>query len=187
VFWNPRKHDAHEGSDYFNVKIIDISLAHFNYYQMIIDKNILFLSKLHEGVNIIQYDQKQFKPTKYECQWGAKSWLWQAKIINYLTSFSLKACMHACSESTLRWPKKVHKYCFSKLMQLSTSTKLILKEIFIIYTQNEVVQLLSNAIIKGNYIFWLILNNWRIYLWENKTCNKILQSANIFLNDSYNY
>jgi hypothetical protein len=61
--------------------------------------------------------------------------------------------MHACSESTLHWPKKVQKYCFAKLMQLSTSTKLILKDIFIIYTQNEVVQLLSNAIIKGNYIF----------------------------------
>jgi hypothetical protein len=44
-------------------------------------------------------------------------------------------------------------------MQLSTSTKLILKEIFIYYIQNEVAQLLSNVIIKGNYIFWLILNN----------------------------
>jgi hypothetical protein len=35
-------------------------------------------------------------------------------------------------------------------MQLSTSTKPILKEVSINYTENKVVQLLDNAIIKGN-------------------------------------
>jgi hypothetical protein len=44
-------------------------------------------------------------------------------------------------------------------MQLSTSTKPILKEVFINYTQNEVVQLPNNVIFEINYIFWLILND----------------------------
>ncbi len=52
-------------------------------------------------------------------------------------------------------------------MQLSTSTKQILKEGFINYTQNKVVQLPNNAIIKGNYMFWLILND------EKYICEKI--------------
>jgi hypothetical protein len=42
---------------------------------------------------------------------------------------------------------------YFKTMQLSTSTKLILKEVFINYTQNKVVQLPSNEIVKRNYIF----------------------------------
>jgi hypothetical protein len=44
-------------------------------------------------------------------------------------------------------------------MQFSTSTKPILIEFFINYTQNKVVQLPNNAIVKGNYIFGLILND----------------------------
>ncbi len=54
-----------------------------------------------------------------------------------------------------------------KIGQLSTSTKLILKEGFINYTQNKVIQLPNNAIIKGNHIFWLIWND------EKNICEKI--------------
>jgi hypothetical protein len=43
---------------------------------------------------------------------------------------------------------------FSKTMWLSTSTKPILKEVFINYTQNKVVQLPNNAIVERNYIFY---------------------------------
>jgi hypothetical protein len=39
-------------------------------------------------------------------------------------------------------------------MQLSTSIKPILKEVFINYTQNKVVQYPNNEIIKGNHIFY---------------------------------
>jgi hypothetical protein len=42
---------------------------------------------------------------------------------------------------------------FFKIMQLSTSMKPILKEVFINYTQNMVVQLPNNANVKRNYIF----------------------------------
>jgi hypothetical protein len=38
-------------------------------------------------------------------------------------------------------------------VKLSISTKPILKEGFINYTQNKVAQLPNNAIVKGNYIF----------------------------------
>jgi hypothetical protein len=55
---------------------------------------------------------------------------------------------------------------FLKIIQLSTSTKPILKEVFIKYIENKVAQLLDNVIIKGNYIFWLILNDGKIYLWK---------------------
>jgi hypothetical protein len=48
---------------------------------------------------------------------------------------------------------------FFETMQLSTSTKPLLKEIFINYTPNKVVQWLNNEIVKGNYIFKLILND----------------------------
>jgi len=44
------------------------------------------------------------------------------------------------------------KTLFFKTMSFSTSTKLILKELFINYTQNKVVHLSNNAIVKGNYI-----------------------------------
>jgi hypothetical protein len=44
-------------------------------------------------------------------------------------------------------------------MQISTFTKKILKEVFINYTQNKVVQLPNNAIVKGNYNFLLMLND----------------------------
>jgi hypothetical protein len=43
---------------------------------------------------------------------------------------------------------------FFETMQLSTFTKLILKEVFINYTQIKVIQLPNNAIVKGNYIFY---------------------------------
>jgi hypothetical protein len=48
------------------------------------------------------------------------------------------------------------------------STKPILIEFFITYTQNKVVQLPNNAIVKGNYVLGLILNAYKLYLWENK-------------------
>jgi hypothetical protein len=41
---------------------------------------------------------------------------------------------------------------FLKIMQLSISTKPMLKEVFINYTQNKVVQLPNNVIVIGNYI-----------------------------------
>jgi hypothetical protein len=56
---------------------------------------------------------------------------------------------------------------FFKILQLSTSIKPILKDGFINYAQNKIVQLPNNAIIKGNYIFWLILND------EKYICEKI--------------
>jgi hypothetical protein len=66
---------------------------------------------------------------------------------------------------------------FFKTMQLSTSTKPILKEIFIHSIQNKVVQLWNNTIVKGNYIFWKILNDYRVHLWENKCYHNILENA----------
>jgi hypothetical protein len=42
---------------------------------------------------------------------------------------------------------------FFEIVQLSTSTKRIVFLKFINYTQNKVVQLPNNAIVKGNYIF----------------------------------
>jgi len=42
---------------------------------------------------------------------------------------------------------------FFKIVQLLISIKLILKEAFTNYIQNKVIQLPSNAIIKGNYFF----------------------------------
>jgi len=44
---------------------------------------------------------------------------------------------------------------FPKTMQLSTSTKPILKEVSINYIENKVVQLPNSAIIKGNYSFFI--------------------------------
>jgi hypothetical protein len=44
-------------------------------------------------------------------------------------------------DSTLRWPKNVVKNIIFKIVWLSTSTKSILKDVFINYTQNKVVQL----------------------------------------------
>jgi hypothetical protein len=42
-------------------------------------------------------------------------------------------------ESTLQWPKNVVTNSVFQNYELSTSTKPILKEVFIIYTQNKVV------------------------------------------------
>jgi hypothetical protein len=50
--------------------------------------------------------------------------------------------------------KMLSQILFFKIMQLSTSTKPILKEVFINYTQNKIVQLSNNKIIKGNYSFY---------------------------------
>jgi hypothetical protein len=44
------------------------------------------------------------------------------------------------SENTLWWPKNVITNIFFEIMQLSTSTKSILKEVFINCTQNKVLQ-----------------------------------------------
>ncbi len=55
--------------------------------------------------------------------------------------------------------KMLSQILFFKIVQLSTSTKPILKEVFINYIQNKVAQLPNNTIVKGNYYFWLILNN----------------------------
>jgi hypothetical protein len=52
--------------------------------------------------------------------------------------------------------KMLSQILFFKHVQLSTFTKPILKEVFINDTQNKVVQLLDNAIVKRNYIFLLI-------------------------------
>jgi hypothetical protein len=49
--------------------------------------------------------------------------------------------------------KMLSQILFFKTMQLSTSTKPILKEVFINYIQNKVVQLPNNENFKENYIF----------------------------------
>jgi hypothetical protein len=50
--------------------------------------------------------------------------------------------------------KMLSQIFFFKIVQLSTSTKPILKDVFIIYIQNKVVQLPNNAIVKKKlYIF----------------------------------
>jgi hypothetical protein len=50
--------------------------------------------------------------------------------------------------------KCYHKYFFPKLW-ISTSIKPILKELFINYTQNKVIQQPNDVIVKGNYIvYW---------------------------------
>jgi len=56
-------------------------------------------------------------------------------------------------ENKLRCPKNVVTNIFFEILQLSMSTKPILKEFFINYTHNKVVQLPNNVIVKGNYIF----------------------------------
>jgi hypothetical protein len=61
--------------------------------------------------------------------------------------------MSQWGESMLQWPKNVVTNIVFKIIQLLTSTKPILKEFFINYTQNKIVQLPGNAIIKGNYFF----------------------------------
>jgi hypothetical protein len=48
---------------------------------------------------------------------------------------------------------------FLETMQLSISTKPMLKEVFINSTQNKVVQLPNNVIVIGNYILKLKLND----------------------------
>jgi len=48
---------------------------------------------------------------------------------------------------------------FFKIVQLSTSTKPILKDVFIIYIQNKVVQLPNNAIVKKK-LYFLIDIKW---------------------------
>ncbi len=53
--------------------------------------------------------------------------------------------------------KMLSQILFFKIVQLSTSTKPILKKVSINYIQSKVVQLPNNIIVKG--FFWLILNN----------------------------
>jgi hypothetical protein len=48
---------------------------------------------------------------------------------------------------------------FFKIVQFSTSTRSILEEVLINYTLNKIVQLLNNIIVKGTYIFLLILSD----------------------------
>ncbi len=48
---------------------------------------------------------------------------------------------------------------FFKIVWLFITTKPILKDFFINYTQNKVVQLPNNVIVKRNYNFFLILND----------------------------
>jgi len=50
-------------------------------------------------------------------------------------------------------PKMLSQMLFFKIVQLSTSTKPILKENFINYIQNKIVQFPNNKNFKGNYIF----------------------------------
>jgi len=60
--------------------------------------------------------------------------------------------MHLLGENTLQWPKNVVINMIFQNYVIPASTKLILKDVFINYTQNKVVQLPNNVIIKGNYI-----------------------------------
>ncbi len=54
-------------------------------------------------------------------------------------------------ESMFRWPKNVVTNIVFQNSRIFNSTKPILKEIFINYTQNKVVQLSNNAIVKEDY------------------------------------
>jgi hypothetical protein len=54
-------------------------------------------------------------------------------------------------ESNYDGIKMLSQIYFFKIVQLSTFTKLILKEVFINYTQNKVVQFSNNAIVKEQY------------------------------------
>ncbi len=71
---------------------------------------------------------------------------------------------------------------FFKTMWFSTFTKPILKEVFINYIQNKVVQPKNNATINRNFIFELILNDWIVHLGKINTYTDILQCANMFFN-----
>ncbi len=55
--------------------------------------------------------------------------------------------------------KLLSQILFFKPKQLSTFTNPILNEVLINDIQNKIVQLPNNEIVKGNYIFWLILND----------------------------
>lgn len=55
--------------------------------------------------------------------------------------------------------KMLSQILFLEIVLPLTSTKLILKDLFIFYTHNKVVQLLNNAIVERNYIFLLKLND----------------------------
>jgi hypothetical protein len=55
--------------------------------------------------------------------------------------------------------KCCHQYYFFETVQISTSLKPILIEVFTYYIQNKVVPLLNNVVVKRNYIFLLILND----------------------------
>jgi len=63
--------------------------------------------------------------------------------------------MSQWGESRLQWPKHVVTKKIFKIIQLSTSTKPILKEFFINCIQNKIVQLPNNVIVKGIYFFCL--------------------------------
>jgi hypothetical protein len=69
---------------------------------------------------------------------------------------------------------KFLKILFFKIVSFSTSTKSILKDFFINYTQNKVVQLSNNAIVKRNYILKLLLNDLIVHLWKINTCTNVL-------------
>jgi len=75
--------------------------------------------------------------------------------------------------------QKMLQILFFKTMQLSTSTKSVFFFKFINYTLNKVVHLSNDEIVKGNYTFKLILNDWKLYLWKNKCCHYIIQNTNI--------
>jgi hypothetical protein len=79
--------------------------------------------------------------------------------------FLIKGCRHVVKWLGLWTPKlwvrvfysgqkMLLQISFFKTMQLSISTKPILKEVFINYAQNKLIQLPTNAIVKGNYIFY---------------------------------
>jgi hypothetical protein len=60
---------------------------------------------------------------------------------------------------SLWWFLRFYPNIIFQNLQLSIFTKPIFKKVFINYTQNKVIHLPNNAIIiKGNYIFLLILN-----------------------------
>ncbi len=60
--------------------------------------------------------------------------------------------------------KYCHKYYFFKIVQLSTCTKPILKEVFINYIQMKVIQFPNNANCKRKLYIFINTNDKRVYL-----------------------
>jgi hypothetical protein len=57
-------------------------------------------------------------------------------------------------ESTLQWSKNVIINIFFKIVHLSISSKSRFLKTFLIYTQNKIVQLSNNAIVRRTMFFY---------------------------------